>query len=366
MIGVQRYIGGAVVLAAGLIITACGGSDRSAAAASDAAAGTPARIINVEVLEVGSEAFAEYVNITGTAEAERAVTLSSEESGVIRALLVQRGQAVRAGQPIARIDDSVLRPQYEQARAEAALARETFERQQRLWEQDRIGTELSYLRARAAAETSAAQERVLAARLECTIVRAPIDGMLDDRFVEVGTLVGPGTPIARVVDASTIKVVGGVPERHALQIRQGGQARVTFDHIADREFAGTTRFVGTALNEQNRTFPVEIALPNTTGLLKPGMVAKIAVRRSTLDEALLVPREAVLRAEDGYIVYVVVDQDGTTVAETRAVTLGAASGGRVVVEHGVQAGDRVVVVGQQQVAGGDVVRIVRVGAEPAQ
>jgi membrane fusion protein, multidrug efflux system len=363
MSGVKGYIGTGSVLVAAVALAGCGGSGGGSASAADTGDVAPARVINVQVITVAPEPFAEYVQITGTAEAERAVTLSAEESGVVRALLVNRGQRVAAGQPIARIDDSVLRPQYDQARAEAALAQDTYERQRRLWEQDQIGSELAYMRARAAAETSAAQARALAARLERATIRAPIAGVLDDRFVEVGTLVGPGTPVARVVDASTIKVVGGVPERHALQIRQGGAVTVTFDHIVGQEFAGTTRFVGTALNEQNRTFPVEVALPNASGLLKPGMVAKIALRRGTSTDALLVPREAVLRAEDGYVVYVVLSQGGTEVVEARPVQLGAASAGRVVVESGLSPGDRVVVVGQQQVAGGDVVRTVEATPE---
>jgi membrane fusion protein, multidrug efflux system len=364
---VRRYTGSmaVVAVAAALVTAACGGSNGNSAAAA-ASSDAPARVINVQVVTVAAETFSEYVNVTGTAEAERAVTLSSEESGVVRALFVQRGQRVQAGQPIAKIDDSVLRPQYDKAKSEAALALETYERQRRLWEQDQIGSEMGYLRARATAETTAAQARALAARLDRTTVRAPIAGVLDDRFVEVGTLVAPGTPVARVVDASTIKVVGGVPERHALQIRQGGAANVTFDHIVGQEFAGTTRFVGTALNEQNRTFPIEIALPNTTGLLKPGMVAKIAVRRSTSGQALLVPREAVMRAEDGYHVYVVVSRGGTDVAEARTVTLGASAAGRVVIDSGLLPGDRVVVVGQQQVASGDVVRVVEPAMERVQ
>jgi membrane fusion protein, multidrug efflux system len=354
---VNRYIGRAVLAAAVVTSAACGGNETEATPAS-AANGAAPRIINVQVATVAGEEFAEFINVTGAVHANRDVVVSAEEAGVVREVIVDRGRAVAQGQPIARLDDRLLRAQYDQARSEAALARETWERQRRLWEDEQIGSELAYLRARYAAETAAAQERVLATRLERTLVRAPIAGVLDDRFVEVGASVSPGSPVARIVDIGTVKVTAGVPERYAADIRSGGDAVVTFEHLAGRQFRATTRYVGSALNEQNRTFPIEVQLRNEAGVLKPGMVAKVQVGRRTLADALLVPREAVLRSEHGYFVYVVVEEGGRLVAEQRDVQTGAIAGGRVVIDAGVRPGDRVIVVGQQQVAGGDVVRIV--------
>jgi membrane fusion protein, multidrug efflux system len=265
---------------------------------------------------------------------------------------------VRAGQPIARIDDRVLRAQYDQARSEAALARETFERQRRLWEDDKIGSEMNFLRAKYGAETAEASARVLAARLERTVVRAPVTGVLDARFVEIGTMVSPGTPVARIIDVDTLKITGGVPERYAGDIRNGAAAVVVFDNMPGREFAGRTRFVGAAIVEQNRTFPVEVAIPNASGMLKPGMVARVRLTRGTPRDALLVPREAVLRTESGYSVITVVEDGGRLMAHATPVIPGAGAGNRVVIESGLHPGDRVVVVGQHQVAHGDVVSIV--------
>jgi membrane fusion protein, multidrug efflux system len=347
---------GLAVAGLALIAAGCGGSANSSSAANTAE-GT-ARVVNVEVRTVEPETFAEFVNVTGTVQASRDVTVSAEESGIVREVLAERGRAVRAGQPIVRLDDRLLRAQFDQAQAEAALARETWERQRRLWEEDGIGSELGYLRARYGAETAAAQERALATRLERTVVRAPVSGMLDDRFVEVGTTVSAGAPVARVVDVSTVKVLAGVPERYAADIRPGGAVTVTFDHMPGQELRATAQYVGTALDEQNRTFPVEVAVGNPSGALKPGMIAKVQVGRRTVPDALLVPREAVLRAENGFIVYVVVEQADQLVAEARYVQTGTTAAGRVVIESGLQPGERVIVVGQQQVAGGDLLRIV--------
>lgn len=351
----KRLFGMAVLV----VVMGCGGEAGGAQTdAVGADEGAPGRVINVEVVAVEPEPFEDQVGLTGAVEAERDVTISAEESGVIRALLVAKGSRVRAGEPIARIDDTVLRAQYDQARSEAALAQETYERQRKLWEEDGIGSEMNYLRARYGAETAAANARVIEARLARTVVRSPLSGVLETRMVEVGSMVAPGTPVARVLDVDTLKVSAGVPERYAGAVRAGSAVVVMFDNLPGREFTGRTRFVGSAVTESNRTFLVDVAVPNAGGMLKPGMVAKVLLSMGEAREALLVPRESVLRTETGYVVYVVRDQDGRDVVEAAPVVTGSGSGNRVVIESGLQAGDRVVIVGQHQVAHGDFVAIV--------
>lgn len=341
-----------------LILGLAGCADGEATAAAEPA--TPAgRLVSVQVVEVQPEPFTDYVQVVGRIEASRDVTVSAEEAGTIRELLVEKGASVQAGQPIARIDDRVLRPQAEQAAAEAALARETWERQRRLWEEDRVGSEITYLQARYRAETAEAGARALRERLERTIVRAPISGVLDGRFVEVGTLVSPGTPIGRILDTRTVKVSGGVPERYAGQIEPGSRVEVAVEGMPSASFTGEVHFVGAAIDLGNRSFPIEVEVPNQSGQLKTGMVANVRVLRDRLEEALVVPQEAILRVEDGYAVFVVAEQAGELVADSRMVTLGPSQGNRVMIESGLSAGDRVVVVGQARLARGDRLQIVQ-------
>jgi RND family efflux transporter MFP subunit len=344
-----------------VVAAACNQSSGEVPAADADSSAVTQRVVNVEVLTITPEQFEDHISITGTVAAERDVMVAAEESGVIRQVFVQKGTAVRAGQPIAKIDDTVLRAQYDQARAEASLAKETYERQRRLWEDEKIGSELTYLQAKYRAETAEASARGLGARLERTTVRAPISGMLDARDVEVGSMVAPGAPVARILDIDTLKVAAGVPERYAGEIRRGATALVTIDNFRDRDFTGRTRFVGSAVSEQSRTFPIEVAIPNAGGMLKPGMVAKVQLARGAQREAILVPREAVVRTEDGYIVFTVHERGGKQVAQATPVTTGSGAANRVVIESGLSATDRVIVVGQHQVTDGDVLEIVERG-----
>src|SRR5690606_2558754 len=167
MSALKRYNGVAALLA--VVVAGCnGGEAQESTAGAAAAAGEEQmrRIINGQTVQVDAREFTEFITLTGTLEASRDVEVAAEESGVIRELFVDKGARVRVGQPIARIDDQVLRAQYDQARSEAALAQETYERQRRLWEDEGIGTEIAYLRAKYGAQTAEANARMLRARLE--------------------------------------------------------------------------------------------------------------------------------------------------------------------------------------------------------
>ena len=316
------------------------------------------RVINVQVSTVELESFTEVIRLTGTVQADRDVVISAEESGVIREIMVDKGNRVRAGQPLFRMDDKLLKAQVEQARALSNLAQETWERRKRLFEEDQVGSELAYLEAKYAAEQAAANLNLLEERLARTVIRAPIAGILDSREIEVGTMVGVGTPVARIVDPDPLKITAGVPERYAIDVRTGSEAIVTFDVLPEELFHGQISYVGSVVDPGNRTFPVELRLPNPGGLIKPEMVANVKVVRRILDEAMVVPQESLMRVEEGYIVFVVENDGGFDRVRSRPVELGPSQQNEVVVVSGIEPGDRLVVVGQQTVAAGDRVTVV--------
>lgn len=344
-----------------LILAACGGGaeagDTEEANAAAAETGF-ARVVNVEVAPIAPEAFRETIRLTGTVAANRDVTVAAEEAGRIRSVFVDKGERVRTGQAIAKIADDGLAAQVEQARAQATLASETWQRRKRLYEEDQVGSELAYLEARYTSEQAAAALAALEDRLAKTVVRAPFAGVLDDRMVEVGSMVSPGAPVARVIDLDPVEIQAGVPERYALDVQRGAQVDVTFDVMAGQAFTGTISYVGAAVNAQSRTFPVEFTLPNAQDRIKPEMVANVAIVRRQREEAVVIPQGALVRVEDGYVAFVAEGSGDQAVARVRRVERGPAQNNRVVVESGLEAGDRLIVVGQQQVEDGDRIRIV--------
>lgn len=338
----------------------------AAACANSEGAGVPAqgddttgvRIVNVQAAPLAPTDFTDFLRVTGEAAALHDVTLSAEEMGQVARFNVEKGARVRAGQVIAELDASVLRAQLDEARAAAELAQVQFERQRDLWENQRIGSEIAFLQARSAAHTSAARVAQLEARLENTRVRAPVDGVFDERFIEVGEMAAPGAPVARVVSTGRIKVEAGVPERTALAIEVGTRATVTFDVLPGRRFQGRVTFVAASVDRVNRTVPIEVVLDDPGNMVKPRMVANVELVRHQLTDVIVVPQQAILRTEDGYQALVVEEHDGRPVAAARSVELGPAWDSRVVITAGLAAGDRLIYLGQQMVDPGTRVRIV--------
>lgn len=343
-----------------LLAVVAAGCGETAEAGSEEGTVAFQRIINVEVQPLAASDFQERIRLTGTVEANRDVMVSAEESGVIREVLVEEGVAVTAGEPLFRIDDAILGAQVAEAQARASLARETWERRRRLFEEDGVGSELAYLEARYQAEQAEAALSTLSERRSRTVIRAPIDGILDRRSVEVGTMVSPGTPVGRMVQIDPIKVIGGVPERYAGDVRAGADATVIFDVLRGETLTGQVRYVGATVNPENRTFDAELLFPNPGRVIKPAMVANIEIARGTIEDAIVVPQEALVRIEEGFVAFVVATgPDGNEIAEVRNVVLGPAQRNQVVIEEGLQAGDRLIVLGQNQVAQGDRIEVVR-------
>jgi len=316
------------------------------------------RVINVETELIVAQDFLEDIRLTSAVLANQDVTLSAEESGVIREVFVDKGARVSRGDPLAKIDDRVLAAQVAQARAAASLASQTWDRRKRLWEEDKAGSEIAYLESKFAAEQSAAILSGLEERLARTVIRAPFAGVLEERHVEVGSMVNPGESIGRLVDLDPVKVMAGVPERYATEVHVGATATLFFDVLGDEEFSSPIRFVGSTVDPQTRTFLVEVQLPNPNGEIKPQMVARMSITRREVSSAIVVPQDALIRVEDGYVAFVVSDRNDGTVAEVRPVVLGPTRRNMVVIESGIEAGERLIVVGQKSVADGDRVSVV--------
>lgn len=319
------------------------------------------RVVNVEVTELQPEDFAASIRITGSVQALQDVDIVPEEAGVVDEILAEKGERVERGQVIIRLDGEVLSAQLEEARASASLAREQWERRKRLWEEEKIGSELEYIQARENARMQAARVTTLETRLEKRSIRSPIDGTFEDYYAEVGELAAPPSPIARVMALDRVKVVGGVPERYAGDVQLGTSVQVSFDALPDREVTARVYFAGDAVEPQARTFPVEMIVANPGRRLKPGMIASLNIVRQQFADALVVPQEAVVRTQEGYQVFIVGEGPDGPVARAREITMGPSKANRVVITSGLAASDRVVTVGQLKLGNGDLVNIVRNG-----
>lgn len=350
-------------------------TDDSGTASAQAVAGNSdadeTRTVRVETIELVPESFEDLIQVTGSLEAPDDALLSAQSSGTVTSL-VPIGTSVQAGGVVARLDDRSVQAALRQARATlesaeatAELAEDTFRRQEPLY-QDSIISALEYENVRtqlnqARAQLSQAEAGVAQAeqQLENTVIRSPFSGTVEERFVETGEQATPGMPVARVVGLRNLKVVAGVPERYSSDIEIGSDVRVrlrAYD-LAPRE--AEVSFVGSVIDPESRTFRIEITLDNTDRLLKPEMIADLFLTRRVLENRLVVPQTAILRDENGFSVYTVDRSGEVPVARRVDVVPGPTYGGETVVSEGLNAGDEIIITGQNSVTDGDGLEIIR-------
>jgi len=293
-------------------------------------------------------------------------------SGVMRT--IQEGDFVSKGTVLAVVRETDYQQKVGAAQAglaEAVAAQKQaqldHERAQKLLTSNAVAAaEVETAAARvetAAARVESAKSRILEAELalgDCTM-RAPIDGVLLKRPIEVGSLVAPGTLAFIIADTKSVKVLFGAPDRLVEKLKPGGTLGVTFDAVVG-EFSGTISRISPSADPKSRVFEVEATIPNPKNQLHVGMIAKLAIPEESLKgEALVLPLTSVVRSPRntrGFSVFVVEDERGKTVARLRDVKLGDVVGNAVIVAEGLKAKQRVVSMGATLLTEGEPVRVI--------
>jgi len=329
------------------LTTGCS-EDQVSDASAQASSTQPTTRVETLILEPTS--FTDVIELTGSVEALDDATLSSQTSGTVE-MLWDRGTRVQKGEIVAKIDAEEAKAAVERAEAQYALAQDRFERQQPLY-RDSVISALEFEQVRSERNQARAALSQARTRFENTRVRAPFAGTIEERFIEVGEQAAPGMKVARLVNTRRVKVTAGMPGRYANDIRKGTPVQLDFRRYNAGVQTAEATFVGNAIDPESRTFPIEVTVQNEDGRLKPSMGVNLRVTRAVLDSALVVPRSAILRDETGPHVYVAERTDSTVVARNRELVLGPATGGRVVADSGLAAGDEVIIAGQNNASPG--------------
>lgn len=317
---------------------------------------TPAAPVNVTVMTINPEPrFDETFDLPAIVEPNRVVTVSAEVEGRIEHIPSAEGSKVQAGDLLVQLNADLIRPQFEIAEAQLERDKIEFERMKELVKND--ATPRSDLdNATTSLATSKAQLEQAKARLERTRILAPISGVLNDTLVEEGEYVQPGMPVAEIVDTDTVKVVVEVPERDITFFEVGAEAEVFFSYRGDdKSMTGKITFIDELADQQTRSTGVEIILQNDKAFLRSGQIVRVRLTRQVLKDVVLIPLQAVIPMETGYSVYVV----GSTEAQRREVVLSTTiKGDKIRVEHGLEAGEKLIISGHRFVAPGQKVNVV--------
>lgn len=314
----------------------------------------------VKTITVKDTLFNHYIEIQGNVDTKENIVISPEYSGILTQLYVKAGQKVSKGQVLARIDDGGMSAQLAQAETQLALAKTTFERQKNLWDQ-KIGSEIQFLQAKTSLES---QQKVVAqikSQLNKTNVVAPFSGTIDEVMTERGKVVAPGMNLFRIVNLSNMYVTANVPENYIPQLKLGANVDV-FLNALGKSYQGKVRQVGNYINPNNRTFSIEIALPNPDNLLRPNQVAVLKIEDYKNPKAILLPENIVQETADGSkVIYTIgsIGNENTAKVMQKKIELGYTSGAFVEVKSGLTTGETVVTEGAKSLKDGITVEVIK-------
>ncbi|MEJ2677980.1 MAG: efflux RND transporter periplasmic adaptor subunit [Gemmatimonadota bacterium] len=316
--------------------------------------GPGSRITPVSVTPVERGSVGRAVTVAGNIEPIRIVGVNSQISGALLAVLVEEGNVVRRGSVLARVDDRELQAQLEAAEASYQVTEAAFERAQQLRDR-KVITLPEYERDRTAFAAAKAQLEQLRTRVAYATVTAPIDGVVTEKRVEAGDVVAPQTRLFTLADVSTLVVRVGVSELDVVAVNVGDPVVLALDAFPERSFRGRVRRIFPTGDPTTRLVPVEVALRGQDADdVRPGFLARVTFALGTRDGVLLVPASALVGGAGSESVFVV--EDGRAVRRT--VMPGVTSEGRVEIVKGLQAGEQVIVAGNNMLRDGAAVRVI--------
>jgi membrane fusion protein (multidrug efflux system) len=339
-----------LILSSGMFLIGCNGSNTKAGQDTEI---QEERAVTVRVQEVHPAPFSEILTVAGIVKAYEDVMLSPEEGGIVKEWKVKKGARVAKGQVLAVLKDDVLQANYDAAAAQYNLAELNFSKQQAIYAEHAI-SELQLKSSEYNRDAAKAQADLMLARLERAKLRSPINGILNDRFVNEGEFAPPAVPAAHIVNLGTVKIAAEIPEKHSAAVSIGAPVRVTVEAIGSDTLTGKISFVGAAVSANNRTLPVEIVISNENHGLKPEMVARVQIVRSERQGVILIDGGIVQQVDRNKMV-VYVEHQGR--AQERVVKLGAREGTLVEVVEGLSAGDRLIVTGFKKLVNGQSVEV---------
>lgn len=321
---------------------------------------TTANIPLVTILTAKSEVFNHFVELQGSVKTKENIIIYPEMPGILIDIYVKKGQKVSKGQLLAIIDDGGLEQQVSQLEIQASLAQTTFERQKRLWDQ-KIGSEMAYLQAKSNYEAQNKAVKQLKIQLDKTRIKAPFSGVIDDIMTDEGSVVSPGqSPIIRIVNLNNMYIEADVPETYVKDITKNKTVEVEFP-VLNKTMDATISQAGNFINPANRTFKVEVSVPNKDENIKPNMTAKIRINDYKNNTAILIPQGIISENASGqqYVFIVTNKTENNEVQTEKAIiTTGKMQGDLIEVLSGIEDGAEIIEEGARSIREGQIVKII--------
>lgn len=341
----------ALALCGFLFLYGCG--ENSSVAQTEGDESQLRKITEVGVVTVEPTPIQDVLLLPGETKPWQDVTLAADQGGNVEVVNFREGDKVGEGELIAQIEVTALKAALENAEADYRLADEQYKRRIALHNRKIIPAEeldqAKNVRTVAAGRVKQARENYKNA-----FVYSPVNGRVNKVYADPGEYVGQGAPVVDVVNIDKIKIEVNVPEMDVRYLNVGQQAMVTVDALPDLTTVGTIDFVAFKADPATKTFLVRVIVDNSDGVIRAGMIARVAFLKRTIPDALVAPLFAVLSRGGEMLLFV--EEDG--VARARTVKIGVIARDKVQITEGLKPGDHLIVTGQTEVEEGAQVKLI--------
>jgi membrane fusion protein, multidrug efflux system len=304
------------------------------------------RVVTVAVSPILAQSFKHFVEVQGIVESENIVQVTPQMGGAITGIFATEGQIVKKGQLLATIDNQVARESMAEIKNQLELAKTVFEKQKALWDQQ-IGTEIQYLQAKNNKESLEKRIATMETQLGMSKVYAPISGTIEIVRQKQGEMGMPGSPMMQIVNLTSLKATGKVPDIYLASVKKGQSITITFPDL-QKEITGRLSNVNALVDPVSRTFGVESKIPNVGNQLKPNQIAIIKINDLAKANSIVIDQNLIQKTELGDIVYVSVGKK----AQARKVKTGISYNGQIEITEGLKAGDELITSGYQELVDG--------------
>ena len=304
----------------------------------------------VTAFNIKDTLFNHYIELQGSLQTKQNMVLTPEYAGILSQIFVKEGQYVSKGQALAKIDDGGLSQQVAQLEIQTQLAKTTFERQERLWNQ-KIGSEIQYLQAKTSYEAQQKSVDQLKSTLQKTVITAPFSGHIDEIITEKGSVVSPGvSQILRIVNLNNMYVEVAVPERYISSVKKGTDVLIDIP-VLGKSYKAKVKQTSSFINPTNRTYNIDISVPNKEKLIKPNLTARLKINDYQSEKAILIPQNLISENAEGvqYVYTIEKNSKNETVAVQKIIETGKTQNSSIEVLKGISSGDRLIQEGARSV-----------------
>lgn len=309
----------------------------------------------VTAITASPQTFEHKIEVRGAVESRTNVNVGAKIPGEIKSVLVKEGQNVKAGQALVILDDEITRNNVAELETALELATIVAEKQSNLWKQN-IGTEIQYLQAKNNKESLERRLATAKSQLRQSRIEAPFSGSIDAVIAKKGEMAQPGFPLLRIVNPNDVHISADISERYIGKFSASDPVEIYFPS-QDKRLVSIIKSVGQVINNENRTFEVEIYLPKLDFPVKPNQVVVLNLKDYQNEEAIKLPTKLIQKDHKGSYVYELVKDGSNMIAKKAHVETGLSFNNETEILKGIDLNQKIAFKGYRELSEGTIVKL---------